>query len=153
MISADMKFYLANKAAREVFGQAIGGPEGLNGQPFRDSLEVWDETFTRPLEPREFPGMRLILAKAPYKDFRCAYAYPGSGNRITISVNGECLHDEETNEFLGGICWFKDSQRYSEFTMQQQNQMLQSHETICNIMPHLVWTSTPGGWCDWFSDR
>jgi hypothetical protein len=70
-----------------------------------------------------------------------------------MNVSGECLYDDDTGEFLGGICWCRDLQEYSDFLSEQQQRILESHETICNLMPHLVWTTTTDGDCDWFSQR
>ncbi|KAH8661668.1 hypothetical protein BGZ60DRAFT_433470 [Tricladium varicosporioides] len=153
ILTVDEKFYLANKKTRSVLGDIMGGKEGCDGLGFRKTLEIWDETITRRLEQSEFPGMRLVRNRTPFMDFRCGFTHMVTGDKVVMNVRGECLYDDDTGEFLGGICWCRDLQEYSHFVSQQQQKKLESHETICNYMPHMVWTTLPDGNADWFSDR
>ncbi|KAE8448682.1 hypothetical protein EG329_008897 [Mollisiaceae sp. DMI_Dod_QoI] len=153
ILSVDEKFYLTNKKTRDVLGDVMGGKEGCDGLTLRKRLEIWDENFTRNLEPTEFPGMKLVQARQPFTNYRCGFTHADTGEKIIMNVKGECLYDDDTGEFLGGICWCKDLQEYSDFLAEQQRQRLESHETTCNLMPHLVWTTTNDGYCDWFSER
>ncbi|KAH7369519.1 M4WV, histidine kinase-group IX protein [Rhexocercosporidium sp. MPI-PUGE-AT-0058] len=153
ILTKDEQFYLTNKKAREVLEDLMGGTDGCDGLSLRTTLEIWDEHFEKQLEPSEFPGMRLVQAKKPFTGYRCGLIHAMTGDRLVMSVDGECLYDDDTGEFMGGICWCRDLQVYSDFLVDQQQRRLQSHETICNFMPHLVWTTTTDGLCDWFSDR
>jgi hypothetical protein len=153
ILTVDEKFYLANKKTREVLGDVMGEAEGCDGLSLREKIDIWDENFTRQLEPAEFPGMTLVRAKKPFTDYRYGFTHTKTGDRIVMNVSGECLYDDDTGEFMGGICWCRDLQKYSEFLSDQQQRTLESHETICNLMPHLVWTTTTCGSCDWFSQR
>jgi len=153
ILSLDEKFYLTNKKTREILGDVMGGAEGCHGLSLRSRLEIWDEHFTRRLAPREFPGTRLVRARTPFTDYRCGFIHAATGDKIVMNVSGECLYDDDTSEFMGGICWCRDLQEYSDFLSEQQERRLESHETICNVMPHMVWTTTPDGMCDWYSER
>jgi hypothetical protein len=153
ILTVDEKFYLTNKKTREVLGDFMGGAEGCDGLSLRERLEIWDEHFTRPLEHAEFPGMKLVRAKKPFTGYRCGFMHTITGDKVVMNVSGECLYDDDTGEFMGGICWCRDLQEYGDFLSEQQQQTLESHETICNLMPHLVWTTTTEGLCDWFSQR
>ncbi|KAI9049423.1 hypothetical protein LZ554_006457 [Drepanopeziza brunnea f. sp. 'monogermtubi'] len=152
ILTVDEEFYLTNTKGREVMGSVMGGPEGCDGT-LRTRLEIWDENFTRRLDHTEFPGLKLVRAKAPFSNYRCGFIHQVTGERIVTSVDGECLYDEDTGEFLGGLCWCRDLQEYSDFLLDQQQRRLGSHETICNIMPHLVWTTKTDGQADYFSNR
>lgn len=153
ILTADEKFYLSNKATREKLGPIMGGPEGCDGSSFRSELEVWDETFTNLLEPSEFPAIRVVRTRKPFTDCKYGFTHAGTGHKAVMNVSGECLFDDETGEFLGGLCWCKDLQDYSEFIVAEQQRRLHSHETICNLMPHMVWTTTQSGEADYFSQR
>ncbi|PBP19827.1 hsp90-like protein [Diplocarpon rosae] len=154
ILTVDENLYLANSKAREVFGDfMLGGAQGCDGMGLRARMEVWDEHFTRRLDTIEFPGMKLVRAKETFTGYRCGFIHAESGDKIVCSIDGECLYDDETGEFLGGICWSRDIEEYSDFLVDQQQRRLESHETICNLMPHLVWTVTMDGTCDWFSER
>jgi hypothetical protein len=97
--------------------------------------------------------VRLVREKTPFVNYRCGFIHAMTGVRIAMNVSAECLYDEDTGEFVGGVCWCRDLQEYSDFLNDRQQQRLKSHETICNLMPHLVWTATPDGYCDWYSER
>jgi hypothetical protein len=153
-LSEDEQFYLTNKKLREMLGDVMGGPDGVDGTSLRGRLEIWDEHFTRRLDVSEMPGMRLVRSpRTPFRDYRCGFTHAVTGDRVVINVSGECLYDDSTGDFIGGVCWCRDLQEYSDFVTQQQQRCLESHETICNLMPHMVWTTTPDGMCDWFSER
>lgn len=153
ILTADRKFYLTNKKVRDVLGDVMGGAEGCDGLGLRERLEIWDEHFTRQLATTEFPGMKLVSARQPFTNYRCGFVHVITGDKLVTNVTGECLYDEDTGEFQGGIIWLKDIQEYSDFLSNEQQERLESHETICNLMPHLVWKTTADGQCDWFSDR
>lgn len=152
ILTVDEKFYLTNIKAREVLGNVMGGADGCDGS-LRTRLEVWNEDFTRRLDATEFPGMKLVRAKAPFHGYRCGFIHAVTGDKFVTSVDGECLYDDNTGEFLGGLCWCREVQEYTDFLVDQQQRRLASHETICNVMPHLVWTTDSDGLCDWFSNR
>ena len=131
----------------------MGAENGCEGEELRRQLEVWDEHFERRLGPEELPGMKVVTTRAPFTDYRCGCLHADTRKRIILIVHGECLYDDDTGEFLGGLCWCDDLQEFSEFVLEQQQRKLRSHETICDLMPHLVWTTAVEGKCDYFSER
>ncbi|CZT10706.1 related to histidine kinase [Rhynchosporium graminicola] len=153
VLTADEQFYVSNKKARETLGDLLGGEDGCNGSKLRAQLEVWDENFATKLEASEFPSVRLVRTREPFTKNRFGFIHAVTGDKLVVSIDGECLYDDETGEFLGGICWCKDMQLYSDYVANQLQRRLESHETICNLLPHLVWTTTVDGTCDWFSNR
>ncbi|KAF7854707.1 hypothetical protein EAF04_010276 [Stromatinia cepivora] len=152
LLTADGEYYLANRKVREILGDCMGGENGCEGAMFRDALQIWDEAFTRQLPSEEYPGVVLARTQQPFADYRCGIVHPTSGDRITTVVTGECLYDG-AGAFLGAICWCEEIQEFGDYLMEKQQNLLQSHETICDLMPHLVWTTTPDGYGDWYSKR
>ena len=104
IISADECFYLTNKKTREVLGEILGGSEGCDGLSMRAGMEVWDENFSRKLDVSEYPGVKLVRSREGFTGYRCGFLHMVSGKQIVMSVDGECLYDDQTEEFLGGIC-------------------------------------------------
>ncbi len=153
ILTVDDNFYLTNKKMREVLGDIIGEAQGHDGLSFRARMEIWDENFTKRVDTTEFPEMRLVKAKKPFADYRWGFVHAVTGDRIVMNVSGECVFDDDTGEFVGWICWCRHPQEYSEFLKERNQRRLESHETICNLMPHMVWTTEPGGFCDWYSQR
>lgn len=152
IISADGQYYLANKKARKAIGNALGGRHGAHGESVRKELKIWDGTFSRRLDPTELPGVKVVRDRKPFTNFRCGFEHHQTNEKIVMTVNGECLYDDDTGEFIGGVCWCYDLQNYYDYVSTEQKRLIASHETICNRMPHLVWTTTPDGLCDYYSD-
>jgi len=154
VLSGDEKFYLSNNKFRETLGNNImGGSDGCDVSSLRATLPVWDEKFERRLQPGELPATKMVRTQVPFADFRCGFTHITTGAQMIMNVSGECLYDDDTGEFLGGLCWCTEFQEYSDFLTDQMQSRLTSHETICNVMPHFVWTTTADGECDWFSRR
>lgn len=137
ILTADEQLYLTNAKAREVLGDVMGGPTGLGGSLLRRRLEIWNEDFTRRLEADEYPGMKIIKSRTPYSNYRCGFLHAITGERIVMRVNAECLYDDDTGEFLGGVCWCDELQEYTEAMLEARHKILESHETICDVMPHM----------------
>lgn len=154
ILSEDEQFYLTNKKLRQQLGDVMGGARGCGGSSLRGRLEVWDEYFTRKLQPAEYPGVRLVRApRTTFQNYRCGFVHAITGEKVVMNVSGEFLYDDTTGEFVGGICWCRELQDYSDFVRDQQERDLLSHKTICNSMPHMVFTTRTDGACDWFSDQ
>ncbi|KAB8293500.1 hypothetical protein EYC80_007807 [Monilinia laxa] len=153
ILTADEGFYLPNRKTRDILGDAMGGKNGCDGTTFRNALQMWDEAYSHRLSPDEYPGTLLIRSQQPFTNYRCGFILPTNGDRMTTLMTGECLYDEATGAFLGAICWCQKIQEFGEYLIEKQQNQLRSHETICDLMPHLVWTTTPDGYSDWYSRR
>ncbi|QSZ28603.1 hypothetical protein DSL72_003102 [Monilinia vaccinii-corymbosi] len=153
LLTADEGFYLSNRKARDILGDDMGGKNGCDGAAFRATLIFWDEAYDHQLSPDEHPGTVLIRTQQPFAKYRCGIVHPISGDRMITLITGECLCDETTGTFLGAIFWCEDIQDFGEYLIEKQQTQLRSHETICDLIPHLVWTTTPDGHCDWYSRR
>ena len=152
IITADGEFYLTNRTVEEVLGKSMGGENGCRQNMFRDALQIWDAEFTRQLSPDEYFGTVLARTRKPFTNQRSGFINPINGDRMTTLMSGECLYDE-AGIYLGAICWCEDIQEYEQYLIEKQHNLLRSHETICDLMPHLVWTARPDGYCDWYSRR
>ncbi|KAL3419676.1 histidine kinase hhk6p [Phlyctema vagabunda] len=153
VITADEKYYLTNKKTRELLGNVLGDERGAEGKEVRNRLEIWNETFTDVMDLKDYPGIRLVRSRKPFSDYVCGFTHQTTKQKIAMKVSGQCLYDDDTGEFLGGVCWCTDLQESSLFLQEKQERLLLSHETICSLMPHMVWTTRPDGYVDWFSKR
>ncbi|KAK6596941.1 histidine kinase hhk6p [Botrytis cinerea] len=134
------------------YRKVYGGENGCRQNMFRDALQIWDAEFTRQLSPDEYFGTVLTRTRKPFTNQRSGFINPINGDRMTTLMSGECLYDE-AGIYLGAICWCEDIQEYEQYLIEKQHNLLRSHETICDLMPHLVWTARPDGYCDWYSRR
>lgn len=152
IITADEKFYITNKRMRELLGSSICDGQGVECAEVSVWQELWDESFANKIEGRELPGPRLVRTKKSYADCRYGLLSVSTGKRYILNVSGECLYSD-AGQFMGGVCWFSRFEELSHFLTGGQQQDLRSHETICNLLPHMVWTTTADGECDWLSNR
>lgn len=73
------------------------------------------------------------------------------GSRVIFEARGECIYAPGTRNFLGGVTWLNMLGRYEDVKKQQQEEALRSFETICDSLPHMVWTADADGYIDYFS--
>lgn len=153
ILTADEGYCLPNRKMRDMLGALMGGEDGCDWVEARKALQIWDEAHTRQLSHDEYPSVVLIRTRESFVNHRYGFVHPVNGHRMTTLMTGECLYEETTGDFLGVICWCEDVQEFGEYLIEKQKDWLSSHETICDLMPHLVWTTTPDGNCDWYSKR
>jgi PAS domain S-box-containing protein len=152
IISSDAKFYIPNKKTKEIFGDSIGDPH-KHHYPYTKCAEFWNEQFTDKVRDDLLPGLRIARTRKPYKDYRYGLRVIPTGERYILNSSGECLYDN-AGQFIGGVCWFTSFQKLSGFVACERQKDLRSHETICNLLPHMVWTTAADGiTSDWFSKR
>lgn len=116
-------------------------------------FKVWTEDFQRALDVDEFPIVQVCRTQQRVEKVRLGMRQPGTGRGIVFEVIGEPVVHPETGDFLGGIVIFKDVTEYTKAIAAQVEENEKQFEYIANFMPVMVWTTTPNGLHDWFSQR
>ncbi|KAF2627976.1 putative histidine kinase group protein-like protein [Macroventuria anomochaeta] len=116
-------------------------------------FKVWTEDFQRPLDIDEFPIVQVCRTQQRVEKVRLGMRQPGTGRGIVFEVIGEPVVHPETSDFLGGIVIFKDVTEYTKAIAARVEENEKQFEYIANFMPVMVWTTTPDGLHDWFSQR
>jgi PAS domain S-box-containing protein len=116
-------------------------------------FKVWTEDFQRPLDIDEFPIVQVCRTQQRIEKVRLGMRQPGTGRGIVFEVTGEPVTHPETGDFLGGIVIFKDVTEYTKAIAEKVEENEKQFEYIANFMPVMVWTTTPDGLHDWFSQR
>ncbi|KAJ4987400.1 histidine kinase hhk6p [Stagonosporopsis vannaccii] len=116
-------------------------------------FKVWTEDFQRPLGIDEFPIVQVCRTQKRVEKMRLGMRQPGTGRGIVFEVTGEPVVHPETGDFLGGIVIFKDVTEYTKAIAEKVEENEKQFEYIANFMPVMVWTTTPDGLHDWFSQR
>jgi signal transduction histidine kinase len=153
LFSADETIYYPNEAGKALAGVLEEDNMLERGSVIMAGFEVWDEKYTRRLSFAEFPGIRLVRSRQSFKEQRYGFVYPHTGKRLRLDVSGDCLYDEATGEFLGGVVWCRDVTDYTEMIAQQQLEIERGFENKLDYMPNLSWTARPDGEPDYFSKR
>lgn len=120
---------------------------------FLSQFTVWTEDFQSELILDEFPIIELCRTQQRVDKRRIGMRQPVTGSRIVYEVIGEPVFHEESGDFLGGIVIFKDVTEYTRQIAAQIEENEKQFEYIANFMPVMVWTTTPDGMHDWFSER
>jgi PAS domain S-box-containing protein len=148
----DESFGIPNKALMRLLPKDASYASG-DQRDFLSQFSCWTEDFQRLLEVDEFPIIEVCRSQKRIEKQRLGLRHPQTGTRIVYEINGEPVFHEETGDFLGGIVVFKDVTEYTQKIAAQIEQNEKQFEYIANFMPVMVWTTTPDGMHDWFSQR
>lgn len=124
-----------------------------DGRNFLLNFEVFAEDFTRMLEFDEFPIVKLLRSQKSSSGSRFGLKVGKQEIPRVFEVNCECVHDEETKEFLGGYVIMKDVTEYFDKLNAQKVQTNMQFEYVAQKISQLVWTTKANGVHDWFNDR
>ncbi|CAG8973571.1 hypothetical protein HYALB_00008272 [Hymenoscyphus albidus] len=133
--------FIFNRKSRDIFGDIMDGNGLCDGRTFYKKLPLWDKHFTRQLSPAEYPGVRLAHSQVPFIGYECRFIHTATGQKMFASIDAECLYDEATKDFLGGVVWLRELQAYSKLKEQQMPTQYESKTSDTNL-PNLLWTHT-----------
>ncbi|TVY43914.1 Two-component system protein A [Lachnellula occidentalis] len=153
----DESLTIPNKAARRLFHPQADLQNIKDGFDLVSKWHIWDETFTTRLDPSEYPISVLVRTQTPFSSRKFGLVDPEDGRKLIFDALGEALRDEETGEFLAGIVTCRDITELTENMNEQINEIkekdAQRFQLICDSMPQMIWTTSPDGMSDWFSQR
>ncbi|KAF2707502.1 hypothetical protein K504DRAFT_383136 [Pleomassaria siparia CBS 279.74] len=148
----DEGFGIPNKALLRLLPKD-GKHNAGDQRAFLSQFKVYTEDFKRELQVDEFPIMDICRTQKRMEGKRVGMHNPITGTRIVFDITGETVVHDETGEFLGAIVVLKDVTEYTKKIAAQIEQNEKQFEYIANFMPVMVWTTTPDGMHDWFSQR
>lgn len=148
----DESIVVPNRAARRLFRhQDLSQVQDVANVVA--AWEAWDDTFTTKLEPHELPISVLIKTQTPFSSRKIGMVHPDTGKRVVYDCLGEGIYDPETREFLAGIVTCRDITSLTQTITEIREKDEQRFQIICDSMPQMLWTTTPDGMHDWFSQR
>lgn len=148
----DEGFGIPNKALLRLLPKDRSYVPG-DQRDFLSQFAVWTEDFQHEISVDDFPIVEICRTQQRIDKRRLGMRHPITGTRIVFEVNGEPVFHEESGEFLGGMVVFKDITEYTSQIAAQIEENEKQFEYIANFMPVMVWTTTPDGMHDWFSQR
>jgi PAS domain S-box-containing protein len=148
----DENFGIPNSALMRLLPRDAGYKSG-DQRAFLNQFTCWTEDFQRELVVDEFPIIELCRTRKRLEKRRLGMRQPVTGTRMIFEISSEPVIHEETGEFLGGIVVFKDITEFTNKLAAQIQENEKQFEYIANFMPVMVWTTTPDGLHDWFSQR
>jgi PAS domain S-box-containing protein len=149
----DESLTIPNKAARRLFHPSADLTKVKDGFDLVSKWHVGDETFTQRLDPSEYPISVLVRTQTPFESRKIGIYDPETDRKMVFDCLGEALRDEDTGEFLAGILTCRDITSMTQQINEIKEKDEQRFELICDSMPQMIWTTTPEGMHDWFSQR
>lgn len=148
----DESFGIPNKALMKLLPEEDNHIPG-DQREFLGQFTVWTEDFKSLIDVDDFPIVKLVRGQTRFEGMRIGLRSPKTKAPLVFEVNGEPIHDETTGEFMGGIVLFKDVTEYTKRIAEQIEENERQFEYIANLIPIMVWRTTPDGAHDWFSQR
>jgi PAS domain S-box-containing protein len=141
-----------NQAARKLFA-VPADPASEQRYDFMSRFKAYTADFGRELEEEENPMLSLCRTQKAFSNWEIGLVEPKTGKPRNFDVDGKPVVDERTGEFLVGLVAFKDVTEYTEKLATQSEENEQFFQLICDTMPQMLWTTTPDGYHDYFSQR
>ena len=151
----DESFGLPNKAAiKLVYPWIDDGVYDSNEQArdFLSNFVLYTEDFASKLAMEDFPIMRVMREKKAFEGYRVGMYSAKDGTRLLFDTMGEPILDDK-GEFLGGLVIFQDVTDFATTIDRQQKENETQFEHICNMVPQMIWRTTPEGFHDYYSNR
>ncbi|QSZ37462.1 hypothetical protein DSL72_008560 [Monilinia vaccinii-corymbosi] len=149
----DESLAIPNKAARRLYAREADMTNIKDGFDLVGKWHCYNQDFTRALDPSEYPISILVRTQTPFASHVIGVYDPDTGEKILYDCLGEAVRDQDTGEFLAGIVTCRDITAVTQQIAEIKEADEQRFQTICDSMPQLIWTATPDGLHDWFSQR
>ncbi|QIW95271.1 hypothetical protein AMS68_000789 [Peltaster fructicola] len=123
-----------------------------SAREFLSRYVLYYEDFTETIPLDHLPIMRLLREQKGFENMRVGMYSAKDGSRQYFNVKGECLMDDN-GEFLGGLVIFTDVTGFQKALDVQLERNERQFEDITNMIPQMIWRTTPTGHHDYYSQR
>ncbi|KAK5092488.1 hypothetical protein LTR70_005450 [Exophiala xenobiotica] len=145
LLAADNSFCYPNfRGKRDVAPVEIDDLE-----MFFNNWDIWDSTFTRSLTLSELPSIWLNRERKKFRNRRLGLK--DGGKDIVLETSGDPLYDSVTGEYIGGVVWITLLGEYADVVASDLQSSLTDFRTICDRLPHLLWSVNDKCEADYFS--
>ncbi|KAF2217723.1 hypothetical protein CERZMDRAFT_31705 [Cercospora zeae-maydis SCOH1-5] len=151
----DETFGIPNKAAiRLLFPYAEDSNDYDSQEQAKEFLSrfvLYTGDFAETIPLESYPIMRLMRERTGFQNYRVGMYSVKDGSRLLFDTSGEPLLDDK-GEFMGGCVLFHDVTGYARTISVQKEQNERQFENICNMIPQLIWRTSPDGSHDYYND-
>lgn len=150
----DESFAIPNKAILKlIHADPDAASDPINQRDFVAQYDLWSSDFSKPLGLDEYPIMHLMKTQKSFENRRVGMRHPKTGQKFFYEVDGICIEDARTDEFLGGLVIFRDVTGFENAINAQRAENEAQFENITNMIPQMIWTAAPDGMHTYFSQR
>jgi PAS domain S-box-containing protein len=148
----DESVVLPNLAAQKLL-EVEADPVSEHSYDFMSRLRPWTPDFSREIDENSNPIVTLCRDQQAFTNWRIGLLNEKTGARSNFDVSGHPVYDERSGEFLAGLIAFKDVTEYTEQIAHQTAENEEQFRLICDMMPQMIFTTTPDGLVTYWSQR
>jgi len=116
---------------------------------FFSNWDIWDPSFTRKMPLSEYPSVWLNRERKKFRNRR--FGLREGGRDMVLDTSGDPLYDLDTDEYIGGVVWITQLGEHADVVASDLQTELTDFRTICDRLPHLLWSVNDKGEADYFS--
>jgi len=113
---------------------------------------LYREDFDELIPLEDIPIMRLMREQERFEGYRVGMYSAKDGSRVLYDVQGEPMLDDK-GVFIGGLVVFNDVTGFQNTINEQKVRNERQFEDITNMIPQMIWRTTPTGEHDYYSKR
>jgi PAS domain S-box-containing protein len=148
----DESVVFPNLAARKLLAVDTD-PTSDDSYDFMSRFKPWAADFSRELLEDEYPIVALCRTQKAFTNWVVGMVNEKTGKKTTFDVSGHPVFDERSGDFLAGLIAFKDVTAYTERIAHKVEENEEHFRQMCDLMPQMIWTTTPDGLPFYFSKR
>lgn len=150
----DSSFGVPNKAAIQLIYPYADAVLDTNesATDFLSRYVMYREDFGEPIPLEDIPILRLMRQQKRFEGYRVGMYSAKDGSRLLFDVVGEPMLDEK-GTFIGGLVVFHDVTGFQNTINRQKERNERQFEDITNMIPQMIWRTTPTGEHDYYSKR
>ncbi|KAM0712220.1 hypothetical protein Q7P37_011314 [Cladosporium fusiforme] len=150
----DQSFGVPNKAAIQLIYPYAEDILDTNesARDFLSRYVLYKEDFGEPIPLDDIPILRLMREQKGFDCYRVGMYSAKDGSRMLFDVTGKPMLDEK-GEFIGGLVVFNNVTALQNTINEQKERNERQFEDITNMIPQMIWRTTPQGDHDYYSQR
>jgi PAS domain S-box-containing protein len=150
----DQTFGVPNKAAIQLlYPYADTVPDtNESATEFLSRYVLYREDFDELIPLEDIPIMRLMREQERFEGYRVGMYSAKDGSRVLYDVQGEPMLDDK-GVFIGGLVVFNDVTGFQNTINEQKVRNERQFEDITNMIPQMIWRTSPTGEHDYYSKR
>jgi PAS domain S-box-containing protein len=150
----DQTFGVPNKAAIQLlYPYADTLPDtNESATEFLSRYVLYREDFDELIPLDDIPIMRLMRQQERFEGYRVGMYSAKDGSRNLYDVQGEPMLDDK-GVFIGGLVVFNDVTGFQNTINEERIKNERQFEIITNMVPQMIWRTTPTGEHDYYSKR
>lgn len=113
---------------------------------------LYREDFVERIPLNDIPILRLMREQKRFDAYRVGMYSAKDGSRLLFDVAGEPMLDDK-GVFIGGLVVFHDVTTFQANINELKERNERQFEDITNMIPQMIWRTTPTGEHDYYSKR